>query len=96
MSEPADLAKFALAPLDHAIAAGEREALKRGVPTHAVIEMLLNHLASVSAMVEPPQAREGLVRDVVGAFAGLVRQHVEARYTTAGGVLLPQPQAQAQ
>lgn len=81
--------KILLEPLNHAIAAGEREALARGVPTHAVLEMLVNHLASVVAMVEPAGAREACLRDLVGSFAPLVRQHVERRYTTPGGVVLP-------
>ena len=83
------LGKAILDPLNHAIAAGARQALKNGVATHEVVEMMLNALASVVAMVEPPQAREHLTRDIVGALAGLVRQHVDVRYTTPGGIKLP-------
>ena len=54
---PPNLGKALLEPLNHAIAAGEREALKIGVPSTDVIEMLLNHLASVVAMIEPAGAR---------------------------------------
>lgn len=87
---PADaLAPLILGSLDYALAAGERRALELGAPTHRVVELLLNHLASVASMVEPPQAREMLVKDLVGAFAGMVRKHVDARFTTPGGIKLP-------
>ena len=55
---PADaLAPLILGPLDYALAAGTRRALELGAPTHRVVEFLLNHLASVAAMVEPPQVK---------------------------------------
>jgi hypothetical protein len=54
-----------------------------------MIEMLLNHLSSVTAMVEPAGAREELVKQLVSAFAPMVRKHVDARNTTPGGVILP-------
>jgi hypothetical protein len=88
-SIPANLGPFVLAPLNHALAAGEREALKVGVPPHNVIEMLLNHLASVVAMVEPPGARKATIEQLVTQFGDMVAQHVRARMTTPGGVLLP-------
>jgi len=51
--------------------------------------MLLNHLASVTAMVQPPPARAVLVEQICAQFSGLVSQHVRALNTTPGGVLLP-------
>jgi hypothetical protein len=86
---PKNLGPFVLEPLNYGLAAAERQALKQGVPAHDMINMLLNHMASVCAMVEPPQAREILIKDLVSAFAGMVRKHVENRYTSPGGVLLP-------
>lgn len=83
------LAKVVLDPLNYGLAAGCRRALEVGVPSHVMIEMLLNHLASVCAMVEPAGARETLIRDLVGSFAIMVNKHVDARYTTSGGVMLP-------
>ena len=86
---PKNLGPFVLEPLNHGLAAAERQALKQGVPAHDVIGMLLNHLCSVVAMVEPPQAREALIKDLVSSFAGMTKKHVEARHTSPGGVLLP-------
>lgn len=86
---PANLGKLVLGPLNFALAAGEREALKIGVPSHEVIEMLLNHLASVVAMIEPAGVRASTMTDVVKHFPELVRQHVDARLTTPGGIRLP-------
>lgn len=89
--ERPNISKAILSPLNHAIAAGEREALKVGVPTHEVLEMLLNHLASVVSLIEPPGAREAALKDVVGSFATLVKQHVDRRMTSPAGLHLPRP-----
>ena len=86
---PANIGKAILDPLNHALAAGEREALKIGVPTHEVVEMLLNHLASVVAMIEPPQARALVVEGLVENFAVMVRKHVDATQRTPGGIIVP-------
>lgn len=71
----ADLGKMILEPLNHGFAAGCRAALTAGVPTNLVLEMLMNHLASIVAMVEPPGAREECIKGVVRDFASLVTQH---------------------
>ena len=84
-----NLGKLVLDPLNHAIAAGEREALKVGVPTHDVVEMLLNHLASVVAMIEPAGVRVSTIEGIIESFARLVRQHVDARLTSPGGIVHP-------
>lgn len=88
---PGTVSKFLLEPLNHGIAAANRQALKQGVQAHELIELHLNHLASVVAMVEPAGAREELIRQLVGSFASMVKQHVDVRYTTEGGVKLPRP-----
>lgn len=84
-----DLGRAILQPWDHAMAAYEREAAKMGVPAHRVLNLLLNHMASVVAMIDPPQARELLIEDLVKAFAPMVRQHIDARFKSPGGVFLP-------
>ena len=86
---PTNLGKLVLDPWQHALAAGMRQALKVGVPAHNVIEMLLNHLASVVAMLEPPGVRAETVKALVEHFPSMVRQHVDARDKTPGGVFVP-------
>ena len=86
---PKEVAKLLLEPLNHGLAAAERQCLKQGVPAHELINLLLNHLASVCAMVEPAQAREALIKDLVSAFGPMTRKHVDARHTTPGGVFMP-------
>jgi len=86
---PRNFHTLILEPLNHGLAAAERQALKQGVPAHDMINLLLNHMASVCAMVEPPQAREMLIKDLVASFGAMVRKHVEVRYTSPGGVFLP-------
>lgn len=86
---PTDVGKVVIEPLNHALAAGIRQAVSMGTPTHSIVEMLLNHIASMAALVEPPGSREMLVKQIIGAVAPLVRKHVDARNTTPGGVILP-------
>lgn len=80
-------ARILLEPLNHGFATAERVALKHGVPAEAVIEMVLNHLCSLVAMVEPAGAREETLKSVVASFAPMVRQHYQARHTTPGGII---------
>jgi hypothetical protein len=84
-----NLARTMLDPLNHAVAAGTREALRLGVPAHAVIEMQLNHLASLIAQLEPAGLRLTVIEDVVRQLSTMVRQHVDAKNKTPGGVIIP-------
>jgi len=83
------LGKAVLEPINFGLAASLRRALELGAPTSLILELLLNHLCSVAAMVEPPGAREGLIQDLVRSIAPMVNKHVDARQTTPGGVILP-------
>ncbi len=89
LNDPLVVWRILMEPINHGFAAATREALRQKVPAHWVIEMLLNHLASVVAMIEPSGAREELVKKLVMDFSPMVRKHVEARLTTPGGILLP-------
>jgi hypothetical protein len=84
-----DLSKALLDPLNHAMAAGERQAIKMGVPGEMIIEMNMNHLCSVLALVEPVEVREFMIAKLCREMAGLVAQHAVAVRTTPGGVILP-------
>ena len=83
---PRDIGKMLLEPLNHAIAAGEREALRLGIPARDMIEMQLNHLASLISMIEPTGVREQTTMDVISSLNALVVKHVEARL---GGLIVP-------
>lgn len=84
-----NIGKLVIEPFEHAIAAGLRHALKVGVPAYTVIEMMLNQLISVVAMVEPAGARTETLNHVQNAMTQLLSQHVQARQTSPGGVILP-------
>lgn len=86
---PANLGKFVLEPLSHALAAGEREALRLGVEAQDVIEMILNHLASVVALIEPPGVRADAIASCVKFIPELTRKYVEKRHMSPGGVYMP-------
>ncbi len=88
-AEPPSIHKTLLEPINHGLAASCRVALELGVPADKMINMLLNHLSSVVARIEPAGARELLIKELVSAFAPMCRKHVEARYMTPGGVLKP-------
>lgn len=89
LTQQPNIGRTLLEPLNHGLAAAERKALELGVPAHEIIGMLLNHLSSVVAMVEPSGAREALIRQMVADFAPMCRKHIEARFTSPGGVKLP-------
>jgi hypothetical protein len=78
-----------LEPLNHGLAVAERKALELGVPTHAVIEMLLNHLTSTIAMVDP-NAREDVIKQVVRSIAPMTRRYVDSHNMTPGGIIKPE------
>lgn len=90
-SEPnmQELGRLLLEPLNHGMAAAIRKSFELGVPGEKVIEMLVNHTASVVAMIEPAGAREGALADVLRHMAPMVQKHYDARHTTAGGVVKP-------
>ncbi len=93
---PPNLGKIVLEPINHGLAAAERHALALGVPTHDVVEMLLNHLASVVAAIEPAGVRAATIEGLVENFSPMVRKHLEARQTTNGGIIIPKgPQVSA-
>ena len=86
---PDQIGKFILEPLNHGIAASLRTALKQGVQAHEVIEMVLNQLASVVALIEPAGAREQTLKDIISHLTPMTRKYVDMRNTTPGGLILP-------
>lgn len=86
---PGNLGKTILLPVNAALAAAEREALKLGVPTHEIIQLLLDHLTSIVGHIEPSGVRAQTLKDVVAAIPVLVKKHVELRHMTPGGIVLP-------
>ena len=71
------------------LGAQERRCLEAGVPVEALIEMLLNHSASLAAIVEPPGMRAIVVQEIIDSIPTLVREHVAVRQRTPGGLWLP-------
>jgi hypothetical protein len=91
---PEKIGKFILEPFNHAIAVGMRKALEQGVQTHEVLELLLNQLTSVIAMIEPSGAREQTIKDITNHLAKMTQHYVRMRHTSPGGVILPNGAAQ--
>lgn len=83
---PQMISKLILDPINNGFAAALRDALKSGVPARDIIELTLNQMVSIVAMVEPKSVREALIMDVIGSINPLVVQHVEARM---GTLILP-------
>jgi hypothetical protein len=88
---PSDVTQVLLSPLQHAIAAGTREALAKGVSANAVINMQLNQLCSTIALLQPPEVRVDAIQSVVAAIGPLTREHVLRQNTTPGGIITPRP-----
>ena len=87
---PAGLGRTLLEPFEFSMAAGLRHAAKIGVPTHNILEMQANMLASFVAMIEPAGARMAALKDLIEQLPGLVSQHVMVSKTSSGGVLIPE------
>ena len=78
-----------MGPTEHALAAAERQLLESGVPIQAVIHMLMEHVVSLASYIEPPGVRAEIVKSLVADIAPGVRNAVEKRQTTKGGIIVP-------
>ena len=92
---PAGPAKMLVDLVAQGLGAQERRCLEAGVPVQELIGCLLNHAASLAAIVEPPGMRAEVVAEMVASIPSLVRDHVGARTRTPGGVWLPPGVARA-
>jgi hypothetical protein len=92
---PPAAAKVLVDILAHGLGAMERRCLEQGVQVQDIIDCLLNHCASLVAIVEPGGMRAELVRSIIDSVPTLVREHVAARQRTPGGVFLPPGAARA-
>jgi hypothetical protein len=54
-----------------------------------VMNLLIEHLSHILALVEPMQLRNDILGEIRRNLPGVVNRHYEARMTTAGGVRLP-------
>jgi len=92
---PRDLAQIALSPFDHGLGATERQLLAVGVPAEILMTVLLQHAASILALIEPAEIRAQMLRNVIGNFPVMVRTAQLAASKTAGGVILPRAELPA-
>jgi len=90
---PPQAIKLVMGPIEHGLAASERNLLESGVPIQAVIDMLMEHVVSLTSRIEPPGVRAEIVKQLVADIAPGVRRAVERRNTTPGGVILPKGRA---
>ena len=81
--------------ISQGLGAQERRCLEAGVEVQQLIRVLLNHAASLAAVVAPPGMRAEVVAEMVASIPSLVRDHVGARTRTPGGVWLPPGVARA-
>src|SRR5579863_231803 len=84
-----DIAQIALGPFDHMVAAGERQLLSLGVPVDVMVRIMMQHAASILALVEPAGVRAEIMRNMIGNFPSMVRTAQLAASKTPGGVILP-------
>jgi hypothetical protein len=54
-----------------------------------VMNLLIEHLSQILALVEPMQLRNEILGEIRRNLPGVVNRHYEARMTSAGGVRLP-------
>ena len=81
----------ALGPVDHMIAAGERQLLALGVPHEVLAKIMLQHSASIVSLIEPPAVRAQVMQRLISNYPEAVRVALMAASKTPGGVILPGP-----
>jgi hypothetical protein len=79
----------AVAGLDGAVGSAVGVCLGIGTPAEQIMNLLVEHLARVLALVEPEQVRNAVLGEIRRNLPGVLHRHVEARMKTPGGVLLP-------
>jgi hypothetical protein len=84
-----NLAELAMTPVDHGIAAMERQLLALGVPIPFLARILMQHAASIISLAEPAAIRAELMKELISNFPQMVRRAQLASATTTGGVILP-------
>lgn len=80
---------LSLTPVDHGIAAMERQLLAMGVPIRLLAQVLLNHSASIVSLIDPPEIRAQVMKELIGNYARMVETARTAAATTRGGIILP-------
>ena len=90
-----NIVEAAMMPVDHGIAAMERQLLALGVPVTFLARVLMQHAASIIALVEPPAIRAQAMAELIRNFPAMVRRAQLASATTAGGVILPHARTDA-
>lgn len=84
-----DPATLGLAMLNAAMS--QQIGLLLTVPVAAtdVMNLLCEHIGRLMALIEPEQLRNSILGEIRRNLPAVVNRHVEARMTTAGGVILP-------
>lgn len=80
---------YAVPVADHAIAAVERELVKMGCPLEFLVKVLLQHAASVIALMESPIMRQEVMATAIGNFPGQVKVALNMAAMTKGGIVVP-------
>jgi len=84
-----NIVEAAMSPFDHGVAAMERQLLALGVPVEFLARVLMQHAASIIALVEPPGVRAEAMKELIGNFPQMVRRAKLSMATTAGGIIVP-------
>jgi hypothetical protein len=80
---------YAVPPVDHAIAAMERQLISLGFPLEMLVKMMMQHAASVVALIDSPTMRQEVMQKAIGNFPGQVKVALNAVSMTQGGIVVP-------
>ena len=81
--------EYAMTVFDHAVAAMERQLLAGGTPIDFLARVLMQHAASILALVEPATIRSEIMKALIGNFPAQVRAAQVAASTTRSGLVVP-------
>lgn len=76
-------------PLAHGLSAGLRQCLAQGVSPVALIQVLLDQVVGIVALVEPAGVRAEMAKGIVDSIPGMIREAVAKTNTTPSGVIVP-------
>ena len=79
----------AMTVFDHAVAAMERQLLAGGAPVDFLARVMMQHAASILALVEPAAVRAEVMKMLIGNFPAQVRAAQLAASTTKSGLVVP-------
>ena len=84
-----NLLNYAISPFDHGVAAMERQLIRLGIPLEMLARAMMQHAASICALIEPAALRAEVMQKLIRNFPAQVQVAKVEASKTQGGVIVP-------